>query len=98
MEKDINILSYNHSINLNERKSAYITGVIKIDNFDDEEFLLETNMGNLIIKGSNLEMIKLDTKDGVVSIKGTIDALEYSIKDEKKENKTSFFDKLFKWF
>lgn len=98
MEKGFENLSYNHSINLNERKSIYITGVVKIANFDDEEFFLETNMGNLTIKGQGLEMLKLDTKDGVVSIKGTIDSLQYSNKDEKKENKSSFLDKLFKWF
>lgn len=51
MEKGFENLSYNHSINLNERKSIYITGVVKIANFDDEEFFLETNMGNLTIKG-----------------------------------------------
>ena len=55
-------------------------------------------MGNLAIKGQGLEMLKLDTKDGVVSIKGTIDSLQYSNKDEKKENKSSLLDKLFKWF
>ncbi len=98
MEKGFENLSYNHSINLNERKSIYITGVVKIANFDDEEFFLETNMGNLTIKGQGLEMLKLDTKDGVVSIKGTIDSLQYSNKDEKKENKSSLLDKLFKWF
>lgn len=96
MEKEFENLSYNHSINLNERKSIYITGVVKIANFDDEEFFLETNMGNLTIKGQGLEMLKLDTKDGVVSIKGTIDSLQYSNKDEKKENKSSLLDKLFK--
>ena len=53
-------------------------------------------MGNLTIKGQGLEMLKLDTKDGVVSIKGTIDSLQYSNKDEKKENKSSLLDKLFK--
>ena len=98
MEKGFENLSYNHSINLNERKSIDITGVVKIANFDDEEFFLETNMGNLTIKGQGLEMLKLDTKDGVVSIKGTIDSLQYSNKDEKKENKSSLLDKLFKWF
>ena len=34
----------------------------KIDNFDEYEFLIETSMGYLLIKGSNLEIIKLDKK------------------------------------
>lgn len=97
MVKEIDNISYNHGISINERKSIYITGVLKIDNFDDEEFLLETNMGHLVIKGSSLELIRLDTKDGIVSIKGTIISMSYidDMKKSKKEN--SFFEKLFRW-
>lgn len=45
MEKGFENLSYNHSINLNERKSIYITGVVKIANFDDEEFFFGDKYG-----------------------------------------------------
>ena len=89
-------ISYSHSININERNGIYITGVLKIDSFDDEEFLLETNMGYLAIKGENLELIRLDTKDGIVSIKGLIISMSY-IEDLKKSNRqSSFFEKVFK--
>ena len=37
---EISSVSQNHGISINERKSIYITGVLKIDNFDEEEFLL----------------------------------------------------------
>jgi len=96
MEKFAENISYNHGISLNERKLVYITGVLKIESFDDEEFLLETNMGFLVIKGSGLEIVRIDTKDGVVSIKGTVDSFSY-LESLKKGNKTSVFDKLFKW-
>ena len=76
MEKFAENISYNHGISVNERKLVYITGVLKIESFDEEEFLLETNMGFLAIKGSGLEIVRLDTKDGIVSIKGTIDSLK----------------------
>ena len=59
MDKDI--ITGNHNINITGRKSINISGVKKIDNFDENEFLLETNMGYLLIKGNNLEIIKLDT-------------------------------------
>ena len=51
MDKNIssvNNISQNHGISINERKSMYITGVLKIDSFDEEEFLIETNMGYLV--------------------------------------------------
>ena len=89
-------ISYNHSISINEINSIHITGILKVDSFDDEEFLLETNMGFLAIKGENLELIRLDTKDCVVSIKGLIISMSY-IDDLKKSSKqSSFFEKVFK--
>ncbi len=96
MDKNLNSISQNHGISVNERKSMYITGVLKIDSFDEEEFLIETTMGYLVIKGLGLEIVRLDTKDGIVSIKGTFISLSY-IEDEKKANKeNSIFNKLFK--
>ena len=70
MDKDM--VSTNHNINISNRKSINISGVKKIENFDESEFLLETNMGYLKIDGTNLEIIKLDTYQGDVSIKGKI--------------------------
>lgn len=94
MDKDIVIGS--HNINITGRKNINITGVKKIDNFDENEFLLETNMGYLLIKGANLEIIKLDTYQGDVSIKGKIDSLSYMEKSDKKQKNESVLSKLFK--
>ena len=85
-----------HNINITSRKNINITGVKKIENFDENEFLLETNMGYLLIKGNNLEIIKLDTYQGDVSIKGKIDSLNYINETNKKPKNESVFAKLFK--
>ena len=95
MDKDIVI--NNHNISITQRKNINITGVKKIDNFDENEFLLETNMGYLLIKGEGLEIIKLDTYQGDVSIKGKIDSLSYIEKENKKQKNESVLSKLFKW-
>ena len=59
MDKVENMIgNYSHSINIVERKNLMVTGVKKIDNFDSEEFLLQTTMGCLVIKGSDLELVK----------------------------------------
>lgn len=97
MDKFAENISYNHGISINERKMIYITGVNKIESFDEEEFLLDTNMGYLAIKGNSLEIVRLDTKDGVVSIKGNVDSFAY-FENMKKNSKSSIFEKLFKWF
>lgn len=84
----------NHVVKLVERKSIVISGIKKIINFDDKQFTLESNMGDIIIKGNSLEMIKLDTIDGNVSIKGNIDSINYM--DHAKSG-DSLINKLFKW-
>lgn len=92
MDKNV---TNNHIINITDRKSITLTGVKKIDNFDDREFMIETNMGYLVIKGSGLEIIKLDTYQGDVAIKGKIDSLIYS-DNNKKEKQEGLLSKLFK--
>lgn len=92
MDKIDSLNNLNHNVTINERKNIIISGVKKIESFDNEEFLLETTMGNIVIKGTELEIIKLDTYQGTVSIKGTINSLNYdSIKKEE-----GVFSKLFK--
>lgn len=88
--------SFNHGISIAERKNILVTGVKKIESFDNEEFLMDTTLGFLVIKGSELEIIKLDTYQGNVSIKGNVDSLSYVTKDVKKEKEESFLNKLFK--
>jgi len=94
MDKDI--ISTNHNITLSQRKNINITGVKKIESFDETEFLLQTNMGYMLIKGNSLEIIKLDTYQGDVSIKGKIDSLTYLESLNKKNKDESIFNKLFK--
>jgi len=94
---DNTITNYNHGISVVERKNIIVTGVKKIDNFDDEEFLMQTTMGYLIVKGEGLELIKLDTMQGNVSIKGLIKSFTYIEDGNKtKEKENSIFNRLFK--
>ena len=53
-------------------------------------------MGNLIIKGEGLELIKLDTLAGNVTIKGTINVLNYADESHKKGSDDSLLSRLFK--
>ena len=57
---------------------------------------MDTTLGFLVIKGSGLEIIKLDTYQGNVSIKGQVDSLSYMDIDMKKDKDNSFISKLFK--
>lgn len=97
MDKNDGINNYNHGVSVIERKNLLVTGVKKIDSFDDEEFYMDTVMGYLIVKGEGLELIKLDTLQGNVSIKGLIKSFSYAENAKEKEKDNGLFTKLFKW-
>ena len=96
MEKQEAMGSYTHGISLTERKNLIVTGVKKIENFDTEQFLLETSMGFILVKGEDLELIKLDTIQGNVSIRGLVSSINYLEEGQKKNKENSIFNRLFK--
>jgi len=83
-----------HHVKMNNRRNLEITGVKEVDSFDNEEFLLETVMGYLIVRGQNLQLKNLDVGEGIVTIKGKVYELSYV--DQQKENAKGFFSKLFR--
>jgi sporulation protein YabP len=90
-----NILdSTKQEVKLIDRGIIYLTGIDKIVRFDTEEFFMESVMGPLTVKGEGLEVVKLDTHDGVVSIKGKINSMVYD--NDSKKDSESFLTKLFK--
>ena len=96
MDKVIENTSFgNHELKMIDRGILTLTGINKIDSFDNEEFLLESNMGHLHIKGEQLELVKLDTHDGNVKIKGKVNSIIY-LDNHKKEKEESILTKLFK--
>ena len=98
MDKEREIRDYNHVFHLVDRKNLTISGVKKVDSFDAEEFLIDSVMGYIVLKGEGLELIKLDTREGVVTIKGMINSINYVDELTNKKNKeNSIINRLFKW-
>ena len=52
-------------------------------------------MGVLLLKGEGLEILRLDTHDGNVRIKGKINSFNY-LENKEKMKEESIFTKLFK--
>jgi sporulation protein YabP len=84
-----------HELKVIDRSIISISGINKIISFDDQEFLMESNMGTILLKGDKLEIIKLDTHDGNVKIKGKIYSYAYIDNNKNKEHE-SFISRLFK--
>ena len=92
IEKANNI---NHELKIIDRNLFTLSGVNKIISFDSSEFILESNMGPIHITGSDLELLNLDTHDGIIRIKGLVNGFNYIDKPAKKKDE-GFLAKLFK--
>lgn len=90
-----NIEDKKSNIILENRNKLSLTGVLEVIGFDDERITLNTRLGALLIKGSNLKMNKLDVQNGEVIIIGVISSIVYNNKAPKKEKK-NIIQKLFK--
>ena len=80
-------------IKIEARKKIALNGINKLISFNSKEFNIDSKLGNILLKGNNLELLKLDTNDGTLIIKGKIDSLTY-MDDKNKE--ISFIARLFK--
>lgn len=83
------------NINLKDRKKLEISGIKKIESLNSEEFLIDTKLGLLLVKGEGLEMQHLDIDRGNLWITGIVNVIEY-IEINKKKEKSNFFGKVFK--
>lgn len=95
MEQKLEMNLGNHELKLSDRTRIVLTGIKKIVNFDSQEFLMESTLGVVHLKGSGLELMRLDTQDGNVKIKGKINSIEY-LDNKEKHKEESLLAKLFK--
>lgn len=95
VKKEVKVDDKKNSLNLENRKKLTLSGVLEVVSFNDEKILLNTQLGSLTIKGTELKMNKLDVQNGDVIIVGNINSLTYSQSQEKKDTE-SIIKKLFK--
>ena len=66
-----------HSLTLDDRARAVMTGVEDVECFNEELAVVTTTMGAVTVTGANLRVSKLDLAEGRIAIEGRIDSLEY---------------------
>lgn len=67
-----------HKLILNNRRTCNLTGVNDVLSFDENEIILETEQGMLMIKGSELHVNRLMLDKGEVDVDGRVDSFTYS--------------------
>lgn len=86
----------NQEIILKNRSDLHITGVKKLESLNPNEVYVDTVLGRMVVKGSDLEMKHLDLESETLVITGKVYLMEY-LNRQKEKTEKGFLAKLFKW-
>ncbi len=85
--------SAHHTFYMSDRREANLSGVQDVRSFDEQEIILETELGVLLIRGSGLHIGRLTLEKGEIDISGRVDSFVYTDKKGSK-NGESFLARL----
>lgn len=89
---------YGHKVVLDNREFASIEGVIHVESFDDQEIVLDTEMGVMTLRGEEMKIKQYDQEQGHLTVEGVIMSVLYAPgkgrMSTKGRQKGSFFDRL----
>ncbi len=88
-----------HKLTINNRQLSEITGVLHVDSFDDEEIVVETELGLLALKGEELDIKELNLDEKVLAVEGIIIEVSYSEESGQrgvKQKSKSLLGKIFR--
>ena len=66
-----------HRLTLDGRDKLTVSGVEDVERFDENEIVMNTTDGVLIVSGENLHIGKLSLDGGELHVDGRVDALSY---------------------
>ena len=67
----------NCTLTIDRREKAVVTGVTEMERFDEDEVVLHTHGGRLVITGSKLHVSSLQLEEGRLLVDGAIDGVQY---------------------
>lgn len=76
-----------HVVTITNREQVAVDGVIHVDSFDDQEIIVDTDLGSLSLKGEDLHIKQLNLDDGYLEVEGVINSATYSINPRSRANK-----------
>ena len=84
------------NIILENRNRLHLSGVLDVLNFDEEIVTVETELGVLIVKGSDLRLNKFNLDNNELSIDGEVISMTYDDKANPSKRGEGLFTKIFK--
>ena len=84
-----------HACRLENRSAASLTGVREVVSFDENQVVVDTDMGLLTIKGKELHVSRLTVEKGELEGDGQVDSLAYSSNEAYRKAGQSILTRLF---
>ena len=91
-----NSISKSHKLAIDNRKGSCLTGIKDVVAFDINQVLLESVMGMILIKGTDLKVTRLSIEKGEVDVEGHVDSVTYSEIKAYGEKGKSLIKRMFK--
>jgi sporulation protein YabP len=66
-----------HRLTVDRRESVAVTGVLDVISFDEDQVICETDLGVLILRGSNLHVSSLNLENATLNLFGEIVSINY---------------------
>ena len=85
-----------HTVVMDGRQNIEITGVNDVISFDEETIIADTELGILVLRGSNLHVNRLNLDNGELEVDGEISNLTYEEDSGHGKGKSSLLSKLFR--
>ena len=82
-----------HACRLENRNAASLTGVREVVSFDENQVVMDTDMGLLTIKGKDLHVSRLTVEKGEMEVEGQ--SLTYSSNEAYRKAGQSILARLF---
>lgn len=84
-----------HACRLENRSAASLTGVREVVSFDENQVVVDTDIGLLTIKGKELHVSRLTVEKGELEVDGQVDSLAYSSNEAYRKAGQSILTRLF---
>ncbi len=91
-EKKPKAVQKEHGLSMENRGRLTVSGVEDVESFDENEIVMLTSQGSLIVRGSGLHIGKISLDESVMKVEGLINELCY---EDEHASRGGFWSRLF---
>ena len=84
MEKEQGTPARAPSLTLDNRQRAALTGISEVIAFDENQVVLRTDTGEIVLNGEGLHVTRLMLEEGQLAVEGKVDSVFYSQRSRRR--------------